>query len=267
MSLDLCNYMNEWPDSNGEVVARIVHGQQGEELLQMRIDLGILQFLPEGRPDGERVHGMRTACEFAQRELRLGSALAPQDWAELRREYQQFNCRRLAYTGLAERALADSREIEGKRYLRGAVSDCEFCVEILKLIEQHDPDGISVVGMQLPNLLFNRARLSARLLAMDHQFDEAIDAAESGARELEELFLRSGEDEAEENPGIAYLTQLGKRLREQSGHSRTLHEQLEDAIEREDFEAAARLRDEISRHRSTHSDSLPSPENSDETQP
>jgi protein-arginine kinase activator protein McsA len=38
---------------------------------------------------------------------------------------------------------------------------------------------------------------------------------------------------------------MGRRLREQHGITLTLKEQLDNAIEREDFEPAARLRDEL----------------------
>lgn len=259
MSLDLCNFLGDWPEAAGEVAARLVRGAHGEELLQMRIELGVLQFFMDGRPDGQRIHGMRSALEFAQRELRLGATLAPIDWAELRRECQQLNCRRLAYTGLAERTLASASEPDAKRYLAGAAADCEACIEILGLFERHDPEGLGSGAAQLPNLVFNRARLRARIFAIDQQFDEAIEAAADGARQLEALSAKAGEDELDENPGVAYLNQLGKRLREQSGHRRTLHEQLDDAIEREDFEAAAQLRDQISRLRSGRPDSLPPP--------
>ena len=63
------------------------------------------------------------------------------------------------------------------------------------------------------------------------------------------------------NPGPTYLGQMGQRLREQHGITLTLREQLDDAVEREDYEAAARLRDALRRSRQSQlQPKLPSPE-------
>ncbi|MBU0616499.1 MAG: UvrB/UvrC motif-containing protein, partial [Planctomycetes bacterium] len=93
--------------------------------------------------------------------------------------------------------------------------------------------------------------------------DEAIEEAEMGIRDLSQALAQAGLEpqRREENPAIAYLDQMGRRLREQHGITLTLKEQLDDAIEREDFEAAARLRDELRRRRQDDLQlKLPSPE-------
>ena len=82
-------------------------------------------------------------------------------------------------------------------------------------------------------------------------------------RDLEQVLAEAGldEDQREQSPALAYLEQMGRRLREQHGIALTLRERLDEAIEREDFEAAAHLRDELRRRReSDWQPKLPSPE-------
>jgi len=79
--------------------------------------------------------------------------------------------------------------------------------------------------------------------------DEARKQAEAGANALEELLKALGyEDEQRaDDPGLRYLRGLGTQLRREYGISQTLHEQLAAAIENEDFETAAEIRDEMRR--------------------
>ena len=49
--------------------ARIIHGENGREVLQVRTPLGIEQYETEGRPDGARPHGMESSLEHHLRRL------------------------------------------------------------------------------------------------------------------------------------------------------------------------------------------------------
>ena len=66
-------------------------------------------------------------------------------------------------------------------------------------------------------------------------------------------FVNEAEEFFEENELVARLTELRESLRDHYKVGRTLQEQLDEAVEREQYELAAQLRDELAR-RSLESD-------------
>lgn len=249
MTLDLDELVEGWDCPPGELRARAVVGRDGRELLQLRIDLGVMQMIAEGRPDGERYHGFPTARAYIEHELCVGGEqLSAVDWQELERELLQTNYRRMAYSAVAEEALQGSADEGARRYIRSALRDIEECLADLQMIKQHGPGPEEYPALE-PTLVFDRARLAAQLQIVEGQFEDAIEQAEAGANALEELLKALGyEDEQRaDDPGLRYLRGLGTQLRREYGISQTLHEQLAAAIENEDFETAAEIRDEMRR--------------------
>ena len=252
MNLDLDELLVGWNASTDEVCARLVECETGECLVQLRVDLGLLQMALDGRPDGERFHGLPSVREFFEHEVAVGRELAADDWRELHRELQQFNYRRLALSNLVEAAMREQRPREAGDHLKRTLSDIDHCLAILQLLRANPEHWDGPLATLIPTLIFNRARLMARLRSVEQRYDEAIEEAESGIRQLEELIGTAdcGDDELlQENPAVSYLRQMAQRIREQHGINLTLQEQLDAAIEQEDFEAAARLRDELRRRR------------------
>ena len=64
-SADLRKILKSWP-YDPEQDARIIRGDDGRDLLQVRTPLGIEQYEMDGRPDGARPHGMESALEYYQ---------------------------------------------------------------------------------------------------------------------------------------------------------------------------------------------------------
>ena len=54
---DIDHVLKGWKYEPGEVVARLARASDGRQVLQMRIDLGVLQLEVENRPDGTRPGG------------------------------------------------------------------------------------------------------------------------------------------------------------------------------------------------------------------
>ena len=70
---DLRNLLESWPyDPDDD--ARIVRGDDGREILQVRTPVGIEQLEMAGRPDGARPHGMESALEFNLQRLAKAQA-------------------------------------------------------------------------------------------------------------------------------------------------------------------------------------------------
>ncbi|MCA9243196.1 MAG: UvrB/UvrC motif-containing protein [Phycisphaerales bacterium] len=248
MSLDLSEYIDGWDCPRDHIAARLITGRDGSTYAQMRVDLGVLQMALNGRPDGERYHGLPTALDFVQHEMRVSHDLDASHWRELHRELQQFNYRRLALSRLADEALERRDNDLAKSLIAGAISDIEGCLSAINLLERQSRERPPEFNLA-PTFVFNRARLRSRLAALDERIDEAIEEAEAGARSLEQMLHNLGVDgeSVEEDAGVMFLRKTASDLRAKHQIQRTLQEQLSEAIDNDDFEAAARLRDEMRR--------------------
>ncbi|MEI7863439.1 MAG: DNA helicase UvrBC, partial [Planctomycetota bacterium] len=54
---DIDTLLKGWEFQPGEVSARLVKARNGREVLQMRVDMGMLQMEADLRPDGGHPHG------------------------------------------------------------------------------------------------------------------------------------------------------------------------------------------------------------------
>ena len=249
MTLDLDELTMGWDCPPGELRARMVVGRDGQEVVQIRIDLGVMQMLPEGRPDGQRYHGLPSAYDFIQHELRVGGGeLSGMDWRELQRELLQINYRRLAFATLADDALEENDSPATRRCILGALMDIDGCLVRLGLLEARGQEAGGAATLE-PTLVFDRARLRSQLRVVEGQFEEAIEHAEAGAMALENLLTELGYDQdmRDDDPGVHYLRDLGRQLRLEYGIAQTARERLEEALENEDFETAAEIRDAMKR--------------------
>ncbi|MBL8880063.1 MAG: UvrB/UvrC motif-containing protein [Phycisphaerales bacterium] len=265
MVLDLADLIGDWKCDDEELAARVVSGRDGQSLIQLRIELGLLQMLPDGRPDGKRYHGMPTAADYVNHELKVNRRPTVQDWRELARELGQFNYRRLAFCGLAERTLSANSVASAQLHLARAVRDTDFCLGAMRLANR-GPVPPQLDPRLEPALLFDRARLMSQLRLVEGMYDEAVEEAETGAAALTEYLRESASDDIDpaSDSGVTYLLDLGRRLRKQYDIEQTLRERLDEAIDQDDYEAAARLRDELRRRKSSPPDRrLPPPQADD----
>ncbi len=78
-SVDLRKLLKGWT-YDPENDARLLRGDDGREILQVRTILGIEQYEMDGRPDGSRPHGMESAFDLycEQCELAKAAELAPE---------------------------------------------------------------------------------------------------------------------------------------------------------------------------------------------
>src|SRR6185503_19452940 len=64
MNFDMSHLLDRWEYRPGQVMVRRFVGKDGQEKIQLRVDLGILQMNAEGRPDGKRPMGYASLFEF-----------------------------------------------------------------------------------------------------------------------------------------------------------------------------------------------------------
>jgi hypothetical protein len=99
-----------------------------------------------------------------------------------------------------------------------------------------------------PFVLFHRIQAAA-LEQVDHQAAEAaVHTINVGLDQLRELFVEHDAEEMfDDNELVVRLTELRESLRDNYRVGRTLEEQLQDAVAREQYELAAKIRDELAR--------------------
>jgi hypothetical protein len=56
--------LKDWPYDPETVNVRVVRADDGREVIQMRIDMGLLQLETTGRPDGSRPSGHETYYDY-----------------------------------------------------------------------------------------------------------------------------------------------------------------------------------------------------------
>jgi hypothetical protein len=242
MRQDIDSAMKGWEHKPNVLQARVINARDGREVLQMRLDLGILQMEMTDRPDGTRPHSFGTYYEYLKSKA-LAAELAGKKFTinetqaqEADREFMQFYQRRICWLALGE-------------YGR-AVTDADHTLAFMDFVRDHSPsDAYTEAHEQYRGfVLFHRAQAEAAGLAEDEDPEGAVNALRRGAEKIRDFLAASGEEaDADADPMLAQLTQLEEEIRQRHGVRQTLEEQLAQAVAQEDYETAARLRDTIRR--------------------
>jgi hypothetical protein len=248
MRRDIDDALRGWPQEpgSGELIVREVKARDGRSVVQVRVELGVLQMEIEGRPDGLRPQGFTTYLDYlrhraASRVARKGGdpswTMGPEHCAEVDRELVQFHQRRVAWLAL-------------QRYDR-ALQDSEHTLNLMDFVVRHgiNRDYIEAHERLRGLVLFHRSQAAAALALERRRPDEAIEAVQEGIERLAEHHRAWCEEhDDEELPDLALIEQLRQlegEVRKNFAVSKTLREQLDEAVAREDYECAARLRDQI----------------------
>ena len=235
---DIDRLLDGWPYRPGEVLARIVKAADGREVLQMRVDMGVLQLEMEDRPDGTRPHGAASFYEY----LRLRSeddpafVLSPEQCMDADREFVQYYHRRICWLALRE--------------YRRAAQDADHSLAFMDLVRDRSPDEEWTMSHEQyrPFVLFHRVQAGALAELEDSGPEAAILEINAGLARFRDLFEQyEAEERFEDDDLVARLVELKESLREHYHVGRTLDEQLADAIASEKYELAAQLRDELAR--------------------
>jgi hypothetical protein len=235
--MHLDDLLHDWPFQSRTVSARLVAASDGRDVLQMRVDLGVLQMEVTGRPDGTRPGGAETLLDWLLKEsFHQGDRFewTEQHLDEIDREFSQFYHRRICWMAV-------------QKFDRAAV-DAGHTLALLDFLQQcpGDQDAWLEYEQLRPLALFHQAQTAALAHLESQQAEPAIETLARGLDALEP-FAASEHLGSEPQRMIDQLQQLQDWVREEYRVDRTLAEQLADAVADEQFEAAARIRDEIAR--------------------
>jgi hypothetical protein len=252
MSNDLSHMLNEWMFDPESVLVRIVPGDDGRGKIQLRVDLGILQMEMDGRPDGFRPEGFESWMECYEHRQRTHDETHPDtvpfllseaDCLQLWREGLQYYHRYLSlwHLGLYELCARDTR-----RNLR-----------LFAFVKAHAQDDRHKLQFDQwrPYVIMMHTRAVATPLLQQRLFADGLRVIESGIEGIREFLDEYDQaDKAEECVELVSLERwrdeiLSKEARAAAARPKSaielLRRQLETAVGAEEFEEAARLRDQI----------------------
>jgi hypothetical protein len=239
---DIDFILEGWEYKPGMVQARLVQAPGGRQVIQMRVDLGLLQLESVGRPDGVKPHGQSTYLGYLREQARLAErnktkfVLTDEQCQEADREFVQYYHRRICWLAL--------------RHYQKAVADSDHTLAFMDFVKRYSPseDYTQAHEQYRGFVLFQRTQAAAALQAENQHPDRAVDEVREGLERLREFFAAHDlEEQMDEDGMVQHLRRVEERLREEYGIKSTLAEQLAEAVDQEDYERAARLRDELKR--------------------
>lgn len=244
MNQDIDQALRGWEYKPGVVQARLVQAGDGRQVIQMRVDLGLLQIEPVGRPDGTQPHGFATYFAYLKDQARVARSagrhlvLSEEQCQEADREFLQFYHRRICWLAL--------------RGHDRAVKDADHTLALMDFVRDHSPseDYTQAHEQYRGYVLYQRTRAAADLRLEKDDPEGAVDEIRSGLARMRQFFAAfDAEEQMDEDGMVQALRQLEESIRAEHHLGPTLQEQLDRAIANEEYETAARLRDQLRRRK------------------
>ena len=246
MDFDISHLLDQWDYEPGQVVVRRFKAKDGREKIQLRVDLGLLQMNAEGRPDGKRPSGHPSLFEYYRARLHrhvaahsgsdAGFKLKAKDCSRLQLEALQYHHRYICLLQLED--------------YTGVIRDAERNLAVFDFVNQHAESEELAWSLQQfrPQLLMVliRAQASQALQVNDHAL--AMQHIEEGLEKIRAFCHEHGRGEAGDLGGEvpcleAWLEEI--RAKRPLSRREKLERALREAINSEDYERAAKVRDEL----------------------
>jgi hypothetical protein len=246
LSKDITPILAGWEHDPDELQVRIVAGDDGRDKIQMRIDLGLIQMELEGRPDGRRSGDFESLLDELEAQARKVEAAGdtftlPSDaCAALMREGVQYYHRYLAAFHLQRYDLV--------------IRDTERNLRLFAFVVRHatrQRDKLQFDQYRPYVTMMNTRALAAQVLARN-DYHAALALIDSGIEKIRAFLEEYGQSDQEaECFELSFLLRLRREVEDERpvGPVERLEQQLELAVALEEFEEAARIRDQLQRLR------------------
>ncbi|HXJ61360.1 MAG TPA: UvrB/UvrC motif-containing protein [Verrucomicrobiae bacterium] len=246
MNFDISHLLDQWEYQPGQVVVRKFVGKDGQEKIQLRVDLGLLQMNAQGRPDGKKPFGHPTLFDFYLAKLEQhqsshdgndeGFVLKSEDCARLQMEAFQYHHRYICLLQLED--------------FGGVLRDTTRNLQVFDFVQQFAADDDLAWTLQQfrPQVLMIHTRAIATQYLQTEEFAAALKEIENGIERLREFYEEHGRHDLV--PQSAEIIALQHWLEEvDRKRPLTRREQLErdlnEAVKQEDYEKAAKVRDAL----------------------
>ncbi|MCA9290658.1 MAG: UvrB/UvrC motif-containing protein [Phycisphaerales bacterium] len=242
---DLTDLLRRWPHEQGRITARRIAAGDGRPLVQVRLELGLLQMEWTGRPDGQQPDGAPSLFDLHRDRLATyaqesgnpeGFVLGVEDCRALRDEAVQYYHRYVAFMALGEH--------------EGVVRDTTRNLALFDFCRDYaaaEPDR-QILEQFRPHVLTMRARARAEAALAAGRPDGALEALNQGLAEIRHVFDDAGIGDAyDASNEVQLLRGMRDALVPQLPVSQRseLEERIRAAIDAENYELAAILRDEL----------------------
>lgn len=252
MNFDITHILEHWDYQPGQVIVRRFKGKDGVEKLQLRVDLGLLQMNVDGRPDGKRPLGNESLFQhhliqldkYAKSHggLTEGFKLKAEECGKLQQEAIQYHHRYICLYELQDYA--------------SVIRDTERNLRVFDFVEQYAENSDLSWSLQQfrPQLLLMHTRARGAQAVEAKRFDEAIVAIETGLESMRAFYRHHARQDLQDqsNEIVALEAWLQEIQGEHDFKTNTpmserekLELALEEAVQREDYEQAAIVRDAL----------------------
>jgi len=256
LSKDITSIMAGWDYDPDDIQVRIVAGDEGGEKIQMRIDLGLIQMELAGRTDGTRPGGHESLLDDLEEDARAAEAIG-EDFA-----LESSTCGALMREGLQyyHRYLASFHLQRYDLVARDTARNLRLFAFVVRYAKRQRDKAQFDQYRPYVTMMNTRARALQALARHDRRKALAlIDEGIAGIRQ----FLRDYDqaDREAECGELGFLLRWQREVESErpDGPVERLEQQLELAVAREEFEEAARLRDQIRRLRGNEPAPEPNP--------
>lgn len=282
MDQDISRLLKEWPYESGKIVARTVQAADGTTKIQVRLDLGIIQMNSDGRPDGTRPFGFESVLDYLEARLDHPESLeedpenGPSDRSRRDRpeefEAEETDFQSPGGVSPGEKKDEDSATLSAddcrmlreeaaqyyQRYLAlltledfdRVLRDTTRNLRVLDLCKKHaeNEDDRTVLEQFRPYITMVRSRALASRALAGNEPKAALHAIDEGLESLRKFFQEHGQSAAfDESDEVRMLRSMREALVPKLPVSQKaeLKQRLSRALEQENYELAAILRDEI----------------------
>lgn len=247
MGKDISGILSGWPYDPDEVSARWIQADDGTRKVQLRLDLGVFQMQVDGRPDGTRPRGAPSLLAYyIEEEVRAPGKTLPypldfEACSELQQETMQYYYRIMAFYALGE--------------FKGVVRDSDHNLDLIDIVSEYAVDDeVAWQFMQLyPYMRMMNVRARTELEMRQGRFAEAATIVREAVGDLEHFFAENYEPLNEDGspaptpPELQSMRELLAQIERRRPRSKAeaLKEELAKAVELENYEKAAFLRDQL----------------------
>jgi hypothetical protein len=240
---DITRVLADWP-YEPEHTVRMIFADDGRTVLQVRLPLGVEQYELEGRPDGECPFDSETVLDEFEQRLReyigqhgdeSGFEISHDDFVQIQNEGVLYYYRYLLLFQLND----------FERVIRDTNHNLRSCELVEKFVKQPE-DRISLLQYK-PYIIRVNAVSQALLLLQKGKRTEAEAMVQAGIDRIRGMpELESPTFQFERIRSVNYLRSALKQVLEKDfDPADRMKQELQEALDSENYERAAELRDQI----------------------
>jgi hypothetical protein len=243
MSSDISEILGEWPYDQDRTL-RIIIAADGRSVLQVRLPLGMEQYELDGRPDGAKPYGRDTVLDEFETRLQdhirengsdSGFTLSHDDFTQLQNEGILFYYRYLMLFQISD--------------FEKVARDTEHNLRIAALVDKYsssEEDRVALLQYK-PYMIRMNSVSRSMLLVQKKENAEARGVLKKAIDEIKSLSeIDSPAFQFEKIRSINYMKTALKQIENQGENpAEELKLELERAVQEENYEKAAELRDRL----------------------